>query len=87
MTLANSDSGPRRKASDYRNYPKSGQFRFHGAAKDYMRAWDDFLAGRSDVEPPEFWNFVEEWEKQFELFTRTKRVFGWLKRPFTREVS
>jgi hypothetical protein len=39
-----------------------------------MRTWDDFLAGRSNVEPPEFWDFVKEWEKQFELFPRTKRV-------------
>ena len=63
-----------RRASDYRNYPRSGRFRFHGAAKDYYAAWDDFLNYRSTVEPPEFWEFVEEWEKQFEHFPRTKRI-------------
>lgn len=80
MSNSLGDSKPRRKASDYCNYPNSGRFRFHGAAKDYYAAWDDFLNYRSNVEPPEFWDFVAEWEKQFELFPRTKRILRNLKR-------
>jgi hypothetical protein len=65
----------RRNPADYKNYPKSGQFRFHGAAKDYYLLWEDFLSRKTDQEPPEFWSYVEQWEKQFELFPRTKRLF------------
>ena len=49
-----------RNPTDYPNFPKSGRFRFHGAGKDYYRAWEDFLTGVTDSEPPEFWEFVEQ---------------------------
>jgi hypothetical protein len=53
-----------RNPSDYPNFPRSGRFRFHGAGKDYYRAWRDFLTGMTDVEPPEFWEFVDAWRKR-----------------------
>ena len=53
-----------RNSDDYPNFPKSGRFRLHGAGKDYYRAWEDFLTGITDTEPPEFQEFVKRWRKQ-----------------------
>jgi hypothetical protein len=53
-----------RNPADYPNFPRSGRFRFHGAGKDYYWAWEDFLTGATDSEPPEFWAFVEQWRKK-----------------------
>ena len=53
-----------RSKDDYPNFPRSGRFRFHGAGKAYYRAWEDFLTGVTDVEPPAFQEFVKRWRKK-----------------------
>lgn len=65
-----------RNKSDYPNFPRSGRFRFHGAGKDYYRAWEDFLSGATDREPLPFADFVKEWRKEeFGYWRRTRAFF------------
>jgi hypothetical protein len=55
---------PLRNKKDYPNYPRSSRFLWHGAGKEYYHLWEDFLEGRSDYEPPAFWDWIEERKKK-----------------------
>jgi hypothetical protein len=51
----------KRKMKTYAAYPKSSRFLWHGAGKDYYRAWEDFRRGVSETPPPDFPTFIQEW--------------------------
>jgi len=60
-------------SKQHKNYPATGQYRYHGAYREYSKLWDDFFEGKTTVAPPKFWDFVEEWEKQFRPFNRLRK--------------
>lgn len=77
-----------RNPADYPNFPRTGRFRFHGAGKDYYRAWEDFLTGVTDSEPPEFWAFVDGWrEREFGRWRRTRSLSQAIRRLLPRSTS